>query len=134
MKWKGKMSTFGGPDDMGVAAEEGLALIEPGDLREWWFRHLFLNHHPIGTTGLARRLDPAAFYIAMRWEDHGISREAARRGIFQLKNPAVGKHLWAQAADFGPATWTHRLCDMSPGCGHVLGLITDQIVEVEMFS
>lgn len=130
--WEGKISTFGGPEDMGVAPEEGLALINEGDLREWWFRRLFLDHYPIGTTGLARRLNPLAFYIAMRWEDHGVGREIARRAIFKLTNPVNDKHVFAQGADFGPALWTRRLVDMSPGCAQRLNLVTNEVVKVEM--
>ena len=141
MKTQGKMSTFGGPHDTGVAADEGLALIEPGDLIEWWFRRIFLPAHPPNTSGLARRLNPEAFYIAMRWatlessESSGatfVSRETARRSIFRLS--ANGKSIFAQAADFGPAVRTKRVVDMSPGAASALGLTTDDIVEVEMIA
>lgn len=130
------MSTFGGPHDTGVGLHEGLALIEEYDLREWWFRRLFLPPPPAATdgVGLARRLNPEAYYIAMRWADHGISREVARRALFRLTNPVTGKQLFAQAADFGPATRTHRLVDMSPGCAGLLGLSTDDTVLVERIA
>lgn len=132
MKVSGKMSTFGGPTDTGVSANEGLALISDHDLREWWFRRLFLDAQPPYTTGLARRLDPDAFYIAMRWAQLGIGRSAARRSIFRLSNPANNKRIFAQGADYGPAAWTNRECDMSEGCAFALDLNTDDTVEVEM--
>jgi hypothetical protein len=133
MKITGKMSTFGGPQDEGVAPDEGLALIDPGDLIEWWFKRIFLLSQPVNTTGLARRLNPDAFYIAMRWDDHGVVRELARRAIFRLTNPkTLHPALFAQAADFGPATRTNRLVDMSPGAAKALGLTTDDEVTVEM--
>lgn len=130
---EGKLSTFGGPKDTGVGPAEGLALITQDDLAEWWFRRLFLAVQPPGTTGLARRLDPDAFYIAMRWSDHKISQETAARALFRLTNPhKAAPQVFAQGADFGPATRVKRLVDMSPGCADRLGLETDQIVRVEM--
>ena len=62
------MSVFGGPADEGVGPHEGLALIGPTDLGIWWYSCLFLPESPAGTTGLARRLNPRAFYLAMRWD------------------------------------------------------------------
>jgi hypothetical protein len=59
----GKVSWFGGPDDTGVSPDEGLAFIYDVDDAP----HLFLPQQPAGTTGLARRLDPARPYIACRW-------------------------------------------------------------------
>jgi peptidoglycan L-alanyl-D-glutamate endopeptidase CwlK len=134
MKIAGKMSTFGGPSDQGVAADEGLALIEPRDLSEWWFGRLFLSAQPANTTGLARRLNPDAFYIAMRWGDDGVKRETARRAIFRLTNPKNGRTIFAQAADFGPGLETKRAVDMSPGAAQALDLTTDDSVEVEMLE
>src|SRR5215831_7850460 len=60
----GKCSWFGGPNDTGVAPDEGLAFIYDVDEAP----HLFLDEQPIGTTGLARRLDPDVYYIACRWD------------------------------------------------------------------
>jgi hypothetical protein len=56
-----KMSIFGGPEDKGVGEQESLALIEPADLHQWWFRYLFTDNTGVG---LARRLNPDAFYCA----------------------------------------------------------------------
>lgn len=126
------MSTFGGPDDTGVKPSEGLALIEPEDLKEWWYRRIFLEEQPAGTTGLARRLDPDAFYIAMRWDAQQITPDTAARALFKLTNPKNQKYCFAQGADYGPAERVKRLCDMSPGAADYLGLDTDQIVRVEM--
>ncbi len=131
------MSTFGGPHDTGVAPDEGLALIDAGDLAEWWFKRIFLACQPVNTTGLARRLDPDAFYLAMRWGDHGIAREVARRAMFRLTVPGDkgGRStVFAQGADFGPALWTHRVADVSPGVARVLDIATDNEVTVEMIT
>ena len=61
----GKMSTFGGPDDTGVRPDEGLSLFEPADVTA--NPDLFLATQPAGTSGLARRLNPQAKYLACRW-------------------------------------------------------------------
>jgi hypothetical protein len=128
----GKMSTFGGPYDTGVKPDEGLALVEPGDLDEWWFHRIFLSIQPTQTTGLARRLNPNAFYIAMRWGDYGINRDAARRGVFRVTNIGTNKSVYAQGADSGPAEWTNRIVDVSPGIADALNLETDDEVIVEL--
>ena len=47
----GKCSYFGGPDDHGVSASEGLAFIS----NYMQAPHLFLPYQPEGTSGLARR-------------------------------------------------------------------------------
>src|SRR5437879_1874515 len=62
----GKMSTFGGPQDTGVSPSEGLALFDASDIAP--NPQLFLAAQPAGTTGLARRLDPDAKYLACRWD------------------------------------------------------------------
>lgn len=126
----GKMSTFGGPDDKGVKPDEGLALIEPMDLAEWWFARLFLAKQPPKTTGLARRLNPNAFYLAMRFDYGDHSRELVRRAIFRVTNPRTHKSLFAQGADWGPNARTNRVVDMSPGLATALAL--NDTVTVEM--
>ena len=39
---EGKMSTFGGPRDTGMSADEGLALFTPADLQDPKYAYLFL--------------------------------------------------------------------------------------------
>jgi hypothetical protein len=128
--YRGKISTFGGPHDTGVALDEGLALIETGDLAHWWFGRLFLPYS--NGMGLARRLNPNAFYIAMRFDYGQHPREVLRLAIFRLTNPRNSHSLFAQAADWGPNKRTGRLCDMSPGCATALALKTDDEVVVEV--
>jgi hypothetical protein len=129
--YRGKISTFGGPRDTGVALDEGLALIETVDLdQSWWFWRLFLPYS--SGMGLARRLNPNAYYIAMRFDYGQHPREVLRRAIFRLTNPRNSHSLFAQAADWGPNKRTGRICDMSPGCATALALKTDDEVVVEM--
>jgi hypothetical protein len=74
MQDSGKCSWFGGPEDMGVDADEGLALLYDYDDAP----HLFLYEQPEGTTGLARRLDPSVYYVACRW-DYDITPKSMLR-------------------------------------------------------
>jgi len=140
----GKMSTFGGPADEGVGPHEGLALIGPTDLGIWWYSCLFLAEAPAGTTGLARRLNPRAFYLAMRWDYGRWPKEVLRHAVVKLTNPANGRHVFARPVDYGPGDGsvidgeatveTGRLADLSPGAAAALGLVTDEEVGCEMVS
>src|SRR5277367_3920938 len=139
---QGKMSTFGGPTDGGVGPAEGLALIGPADLAEWWFAHLFLPEQPAGTTGLARRLNPRAFYLAMRWDYGRFPKELLRNTVVKLTNPANGLYVFARPVDFGPGDGTvidgqqtqdtGRIADLSPGAATALALQTDDAVRCEL--
>jgi len=138
----GRMSTFGGPGDEGVGPHEGLALVAPEDLANWWWSCLFLSESPAGTTGLARRLNPEAFYLAMRWDYGRWPREMLRNTVVKLTNPANGLQVLARPVDFGPGDGsvidgqmtrdTGRLADLSPGAAAALGLRTDGMVRCEL--
>ena len=138
----GKMSTFGGPADEGVGPHEGLALVGPTDLALWWFSCLFLTEQPQGTTGLARRLNPRAFYLAMRWDYEIHSKEFLRESVVRVSNPANGRRIFARPVDFGPGDGTEiderptpdtgRMADLSPGAAAALGLRTDDVVRCEL--
>jgi hypothetical protein len=138
----GKMSTFGGPADDGVGPHEGLALIGPTDLAFWWFSSLFLPQAPEGTTGLARRLNPRAYYMAMRWDYGRFSKDFLRNTVVKLTNPVNDRFVFARPVDFGPGDGTvidgeptpdtGRLADLSPGAATGLGLQTDEVVRCEM--
>ena len=52
------MSTFGGPHDLGMAADKDLALFTKADLHDPKYAYLFLPAPPPGTSGLGRRLNP----------------------------------------------------------------------------
>ncbi len=126
---KGKMSVFGGPSDKGVAADEGLALFERQDLCAPICAGLFLDHQPWGTSGLARRLDPDAFYIACRWNYRTHPRSFLRRIHVEVHGPH-GRILMARPVDWGPNANTHRIADLSPGLARALGVETDDEVTV----
>ncbi|MCE0484366.1 MAG: septal ring lytic transglycosylase RlpA family protein [Methylacidiphilales bacterium] len=140
----GKMSIFGGPADEGVGPHEGLALIGPTDLGIWWFSCLFLPEQPAGTTGLARRLNPRAFYLAMRWDYTRWPKDLLRHTVVKLTNPANGLWVLARPVDFGPGDGsvidgqptkdTGRIADLSPGAANALGLCTDDKVGCELLK
>lgn len=123
---RGPVSWFGGPDDNGVAADEGLAFIyEVEDAP-----HLFLPSQPPGTTGLARRLDPEKFYIACRWDYDKYPKASLLKHTALVCAPATGMEFEAYPADWGPHEDTGRIADISPGLMDALGITTDDEVEV----
>ena len=140
----GKMSVFGGPADEGVGPDEGLALVGPADLGIWWYSCLFLPESPAGTTGLARRLNPRAFYLAMRWDYALYPKLFLRKTFVKLTNPANELYVFARPVDFGPGDGsmidgqptqnTGRIADLSPGAANALGLQTDNVVRCELVS
>jgi hypothetical protein len=125
----GKCSWFGGPDDSGVDADEGLAFLYSVDDAP----ELFLAYQPTGTTGLARRLDPSTSYIAMRFDyKTQWSKEELASGkiMFSVHAPKTGKRYKARPADWGPHTDTGRVADLSPALLDALGIETDDEVEI----
>jgi hypothetical protein len=129
----GRCSFFGGPDDQGVSASEGLAFIDSVSQAE----HLFLPTQPPGTTGLARRLNPWVPYLAARW-DYAITpkKMLAESGEMALVMAIkTGIAMKAFPADWGPAGPesdhdTFRVADLSPGLMDALGIATDDEVKV----
>jgi N-acetylmuramoyl-L-alanine amidase len=127
LKVKGKCSYFGGPDDMGVDADEGLAFIYEYEQAPW----LFLEQQPPGTTGLARRLNVDRPYVACRW-DYAVTpkTQLAQPYPALVRAPATGKQFLAWPADWGPHEDTKRVADLSPSLMDRLGITTDDEVEV----
>ncbi len=143
----GKMSTFGGPEDTDMGVDEGLALLFASDVNVWPFHPLFLPYQPKGTTGLGRRLNPDAWYFAMRWDEvlkpFGLeyftnskrnldTTAMLRRAVGRISNPLTGAALFAKPVDYGPGDGkvvdgktdpdTERLGDLSPRTALFLGL------------
>ena len=123
---KGKVSYFGGPNDDGVAPDEGLAFIYDVETAP----HLFLSYQPQGTTGLARRLYPAAFYIATRWDYAETPTPVLLEEMALVTAPKTGRSIKVYPADWGPHEDTGRVADISPGAMEALGITTDDEVEV----
>ena len=125
-EWEGKTSWFGGPEDDGVASDEGLAFIYEVEDQP----SLFLPEQPPGTTGLARRLDPDAYYIALRWDYNQTPRDQLLNKMAKVYAPKTGKVEYAFPADWGPHVDTGRIADISPGLMEQLGIETDDEVAV----
>jgi hypothetical protein len=126
---EGRCSYFGGPEDHGVSASEGLAFIY--DLTHE-NQYLFLPFQPSGTTGLARRLNPYTHYVACRW-DYNVTPKTmlANSGEVALVTAhKTGISLMAFPADWGPHGDTGRVADLSPSLMKDLGIETDDEVEV----
>jgi N-acetylmuramoyl-L-alanine amidase len=123
---KGKVSWFGGPNDDGVAPDEGLAFIYDVDTAP----HLFLSYQPQGTTGLARRLNPQAYYIATRWDYGETPPPVLLEEMALVTAPKTGRSIKVYPADWGPHEDTGRVADISPGAMEALGIQTDDEVEV----
>jgi hypothetical protein len=126
----GKMSVFGGPNDTGVGPDEGLSLFEPSDVAA--NADIFLPAQPSGTTGLARRLNPQAKYLACRWDLDETPKSYLRTITVRVSNPSTGKSENARPADTGPDIATGRVADLSPGLAQALGLKTDDVCHVEI--
>lgn len=124
----GRMSHFGGPDDHDMKPSEGLAILDESDLQQ--FNAYFLPQQPPGTTGLARRLNPDAFYIACRWNYDVTPKHFLKTIKVKVTNPANGRSAFAQPVDWGPGRQTGRSADLSPGLERQLGLVTDQECKV----
>jgi GH25 family lysozyme M1 (1,4-beta-N-acetylmuramidase) len=122
---RGKVSWFGGPDDSGVAPDESLAFIyEVSDQPS-----LFLDQQPPGTSGLARRLNPETFYLAMRWDYDETPREMLLEEVALVRSVKTGIARTALPADWGPGI-EDRVADISPGLMDALGIETDDEVEI----
>ena len=111
---------------MGVSPDENLAFIYDVDDAP----HLFLASQPAGTTGLARRLDPARSYIACRWNYDEVSKTELLQTVALVRATKTGKAFIAYPADWGPHHSTERIADISPGLMAALGIETDDEVEV----
>jgi hypothetical protein len=127
LRARGKVSWFGGPEDDGVSSDEGLAFIYDVEDKP----QIFLDEQPSGTTGLARRLDPSTYYIAMRWDYERFTKDfLASSAMAKVRSPKTGKSFMAHPADWGPHVDTDRVADLSPGLMKALGIETDDEVEV----
>ena len=126
MRLTGRVSWFGGPDDEGVAPDEGLAFIYEAETAP----HLFLDEQPPGTTGLARRLNPEVYYIACRWDYDETPKAMLPDMSVRVRAPKTGREFIATPADWGPHVDTGRVADISPGLMEALGISTDDEVEV----
>ena len=127
---EGKISTFGGPRDLGMSPTEGLALFDKRDLEDPKFSYLFLPDSPPGTSGLGRRLNPDQHYLACRWNYAETSKDVLRNSLARVENKQNRHVADARPVDWGPRAATGRVADLSPGLAAALGLNTDDLVRI----
>jgi hypothetical protein len=127
---RGRMSVFGGPNDLGVGPDEGLALVDASNFES--LKEYFLPNQPPGTTGLARRLNAETLYIACRWDYGILSKALLVRSLVSVTNPENGLTKQAKPIDWGPAITTGRVADLSPELARLLDLRTDDVVVVSI--
>lgn len=118
----GRISSFGGATDSGVAPKESLALY-PYTLARALSEPIYNPH-----------------YCAMRWDYAAIARalELPRsQAVAWLRDQEVmvsanGRTVSCVPVDFGPARSTGRLIDCGPAVLAALGVVTDDIVSVAL--
>jgi hypothetical protein len=127
--WRGKMSTFGGPNDTGMTPGETLAIINDGDITaDPKIAALFKDG--MGPALGRRLLNTTTSYIACRWDYKTTPRKHLLGIEVEVRNPVTGKSIKARPADWGPAEWTNRVADLSDFAAGQLGLETNDICEV----
>ena len=127
-QFTGPCSWFGGPEDTGVDADEGLAFLYEYDDAP----RLFLDEQPPGTTGLARRVDASEFYCACRWNYDQTPKSMLQNphNHCVIYAPSTNRSAIGWAADWGPHSDTGRAADISPGLMEYLGIETDDEIVV----
>lgn len=134
-KASGKMSTFGGPKDLGMTSTEGLALFaDPSDFIRAGMSDYLLSSQKAGAYGLGRRLNPDLPYVACRWDYNITPRAVLRACHIRVTNTRTGKVEMARAVDWGPNADTKRAADLSPGLAKALGLDTDDVCTIEVLA
>lgn len=127
---KGGCSTFGGPDDRGMAMNENLSLYwthDQCDARP----DLFLPRTPENEIlGTSKRLDTTAHYIAIRFDKPSRTVGEWRTTPFLVLNYATGAQTSAFLVDWGPHKDTGRVADLSEAVEKILGLKTDAMCRV----
>ncbi len=126
----GRMSTFGGPDDTGMTPTEDLALVEKQSQADDYPADFFLSESAAHARGWGRRLNPAKFYIACRWDYSLTPKAFLRTAQITVQDPTNGRSAQARAVDWGPNERTGRVADLSPGLARFLELNTDDLVNV----
>ena len=128
----GKMSTFGGFGDTGMARDEDLAWIE-NEAQARGYPGYF--NPPNGDEGFGWRLKKDDVpYIACRW-DYRITPKsylAKPTTLITVTNPKTGQSIQARPIDWGPHDDTNRVADLSPFVATKLKLNTDDIVKVDI--
>lgn len=104
---------------MGVSETEGVALFNSIEEAIDLFKP--------GKFGLARQLNPEAFYCAMAW-----SYDLTPKPLLRMSHVMIShgiKKVMARPVDWGPHPRLNRLVDASPAVLRELGVQTDDVVK-----
>src|SRR5271166_3882065 len=123
LAFQGTMSTFGGPKDTGMRADEGLAIVDSKNFAK--YAALFIDKDLNNPKPLGKNLDDKTSYLACRWDYSITPRDKLFDCSISVRNPVTGKEEQTVAVDWGPASRTRRIADLSPGLAERLGLKTD---------
>lgn len=129
----GKISEFGGPDDLGMRYSEGCSFYEhwEADLRP----DLFLERSKDPIQGSSHRLRcNDAYYIALNLADY--PRAIIHQSRWRVTNLITGDSVVCQVVDRGPSA-SGRLVDASMALMRAIGVKTDdhvQVAEVTQFD
>lgn len=139
----GKMSTFGGPKDWGdlMYGQALLSASSPQQVKEKYPELVDLGIFRADVeslpklsrrgrdvqAGISWMLNPDSFYLAMRWRktQRKIMRGGPQNFPVLVGVPSLGKWCTGIPTDYGPAKWTKRVCDLSPGFEDTLEISTD---------
>jgi hypothetical protein len=128
LKLVGKISEFGGPDDNGMAWEEGLAFAEHAEAD--LMPDLFVERSKDLTQGTSKRLRcNDAYYIALNVPLHW-PRSILKQSRWKITSLASGLYVVAHLIDRGPSA-AGRLVDASKAILKAIVVKTDDDVEVE---
>lgn len=138
----GKFCSFGGPYDLDNV-DSSLALYTGTGEQVYKYcgiKGLFLEKQPVNTYGSSKRLNPEAYYIALRWEEfypeYGgkETREKVKAFLRESKvivrNENGRKILTADPVEWGPEEKSGRIGKLSPGLMRDLGLKNDDLATV----
>lgn len=128
---RGKISSFGGPNDPGISQVENLGLYWERQQMEI-MPELFLREKWSPAWGLAWILDPDSLYCAMRWNYNETPKAILRNSVVRIKSTHAV--CYCRPVDWGPNENTGRVVDVSPRAMTVLGVKTDDVVECELLT
>lgn len=115
-----------------MRVDEELAIVDAKNFPK--YAALFIDKDLSHPKALGRNLDDKKSYLACRWDYNTIPRDKLFDCNIVVSNPVTGRNEHAVAVDWGPASRTHRIADLSPGLAERLGLKTNDecIVTVDL--
>ena len=138
----GKVCSFGGPYDLDNGDSSLTLYTGTGEqvFKYCGIKGLFLEKQPVNTYGSSKRLNPEAYYIALRWEEYYPEyggketsekvKSFLREAKVIVRNENGRKILTADPVEWGPEEKSGRIGKLSPGLMRDLGLKNDDLATV----